>query len=100
MFLNAKAKEHQKIYLILSACLYLTSTWLQLSDIIRELHRLLPERRPGNQSQEKYPALHPQPEEEAQEEEDQVLPRVQAWRPVGEQRESDFLKVLYIHVLV
>lgn len=60
------------------------STYLQLSDVVGELHRILPERWPGNQPQEEHPAVHPQPEEEAQEEEDQILPRVQAWRPVGQ----------------
>lgn len=56
---------------------------LQLSYVIGQLHSLLSERRPGNQPEEEHPALHPEPEEEAQEETHQVFPRVQAWRPVG-----------------
>lgn len=59
---------------------------LQLSDVIGELHGLLSERRPGNQPKEEHSALHPQSEEKTQEEKDKVLPRVQAWRPVGEAR--------------
>lgn len=47
--------------------------FLQLADIIGELHRLLAKRRSGHQPQKEHPALHPQFEEETQEEENQVL---------------------------
>lgn len=57
--------------------------WLQLSDVIGELNSLLSEQRSDNQSQEEHPSFHPQPQEKAQEEEDKVLPRVQAWWPVS-----------------
>lgn len=50
--------------------------WMQLSHVFSQLHRLVPKRWPGNQPQEEHPALHPQPEKEAQKEEDQVLSRV------------------------
>ena len=62
--------------------------WLQLFDVVCELHGLVSERRAGNKPKEEHPSLHSQPEEEAQEEENQVLPGVQAWRPVGAQQRN------------
>lgn len=58
----------------------------QLTDVVGQLDGLVAEQPSGCQPQEKHPAVHQEPEEEAQEEKDQVLAGVQAWRSVSEQR--------------
>lgn len=56
-----------------------------VADVVGEQHCVVAERGSGGlEQEEEHPAVHPQPEEEAQEEEDQVLSRVQARRQVSQ----------------